>query len=410
MSGKVTLTFSNNKSHLPLFPLIMIELRKPFTFDRVSRIFFSILFAIAFIYVLILIKDALLPFLVAWLIAYLLNPLVGFFQHKLRFKNRIISIISTLLLAISIVMGVSWLLAPSVTDEIYKLKLLVSEYQNRKGALPLIPAEWSVYFKHNISLDYILSALTKEDIKQVVQQIAPKLWEFLSSSLNLVISILASIIILLYTIFILKDFDRISNGFIELFPIKYRNLVEQIMTDVSYGMNRYFRGQALVSLIVGILLATGFKIIGMPLGIIMGILMGIFNLVPYMKFIGLFPVIFLSLLKAAETNESFWVIIGLAFLVMGIVQAIEDTIIVPNVMGRVTGLNPAIILLSLSIWGSLLGLIGLIIALPATTLCLSYYKRYILHESDKKNSDSYPPDSMTNRTNTETNTRNQPEK
>lgn len=366
----------------------MIELRKPLTFDRVSRIFLSILFAVAFIYVLILIKDALLPFLVAWLIAYLLNPLVGFFQNRLRLKNRIISIIATLLFAISLISGISWILAPSVSDEIYKLRLLIEEYQSSKGPIPLIPAEWSVYFKHNISLDYILSALTKEDIKQLVQEVAPKLWEFLSSSLNLVISALASVIILLYTIFILKDFDRISNGFVELFPARYRDMVEQIVTDVSNGMNRYFRGQALVSFIVGILLATGFKIIGMPLGIIMGILMGILNLVPYMKFVGLLPVVFLSLLKAAETNESFWIIIGLAFLVMGIVQAIEDSIIVPNIMGRVTGLNPAIILLSLSIWGSLLGLIGLIIALPATTLCLSYYKRYILHESDKKKSDS----------------------
>jgi Predicted permease len=375
----------------------MIELRKPFTFDRVSRIFFSILFVIASIYVVILIKEALLPFLIAWLIAYLLNPIVGFFQNRLKFRNRILAIIATLLFATSIVIGASWLLAPSVTDEIYKLKQLVSEYQSRKGPIPLIPAEWSFYFKHNISLDYILSALTKEDIKQLVQQIAPKLWEFLSSSLNLFLSILASVIILLYTIFILKDFDRISNGFIELFPVKYRNLVEQIITDVSYGMNRYFRGQALVSLIVGILLAIGFKIIEMPLGIIMGLMMGIFNLVPYMKFIGLLPIIILSLLKAAETNENFWVIIGLAFLIMAIVQGIEDMIIVPNIMGRVTGLNPAIILLSLSIWGSLLGLIGLIIALPATTLCLSYYKRYILHEIDKKNPSIYDADSMTNR-------------
>ncbi|MDP4271594.1 MAG: AI-2E family transporter [Bacteroidota bacterium] len=375
----------------------MIELRKPFTFDRVSRIFFSIIFAIAIIYILILIKEALLPFLIAWLIAYLLNPLVGFFQNKLKFKNRILAIIATIIFAISIIIGASWLLAPSVTDEIYKLKLLINEYQNRKGPIPLIPAEWTIYFKHNISLDYLLSALTKEDIKQLIQQVAPRFWEFLSSSLNLVLSVLASVIILLYTIFILKDFDRISNGFIELFPVRYRNLVEQIISDVSYGMNRYFRGQALVSLIVGTLLAIGFKIIGMPLGIIMGLLMGLLNLIPYMKFVGLLPIVFLSLLKAAETNESFWVIIGLAFLVMAIVQGIEDMIIVPNVMGRVTGLNPAIILLSLSIWGSLLGLIGLIIALPATTLCLSYYKRYILHEIDKKNPSTYDADSMTNR-------------
>ena len=52
-------------------------------------------------------------------------------------------------------------------------------------------------------------------------------------------------------------------------------------------------------------------------------------------------------------------------------------------MGKAMGLNPAIILLSLSIWGTILGFIGLIIALPLTTLCLSYYKRFILHEDNE---------------------------
>jgi predicted PurR-regulated permease PerM len=57
---------------------------------------------------------------------------------------------------------------------------------------------------------------------------------------------------------------------------------------------------------------------------------------------------------------------------------VGDLILTPRIMGKEMGLNPAIILLSLSIWGSLLGFIGLIIALPLTTLLLSYYNRYII--------------------------------
>ena len=53
-------------------------------------------------------------------------------------------------------------------------------------------------------------------------------------------------------------------------------------------------------------------------------------------------------------------------------------------MGHVTGLNPAIILLSLSIWGTLLGVIGMIIALPLTSLVLAYYQKYILKENPEK--------------------------
>ncbi len=65
-------------------------------------------------------------------------------------------------------------------------------------------------------------------------------------------------------------------------------------------------------------------------------------------------------------------------IVFVVVQVIQDLLLVPKIMGKAMGLNPAIILLSLSVWGALFGLIGMIIALPLTTLLISYYKRFIL--------------------------------
>ena len=145
-------------------------------------------------------------------------------------------------------------------------------------------------------------------------------------------------------------------------------------------MNRYFRGQALIALCVGVLLAVGFKIIDFPLAVTLGLFIGVLNLIPYMQTIGIIPMLILALLRSAETGENFWIIFGLALLVLGIVQMIQDLFLTPRIMGKAMGLNPAIILLALSIWGTLLGFIGLIIALPLTTLCLSYYKRFILQD------------------------------
>ena len=65
-------------------------------------------------------------------------------------------------------------------------------------------------------------------------------------------------------------------------------------------------------------------------------------------------------------------------IVFAVVQAIQDGFLTPQIMGHVTGLNAAIILLSLSIWGSLLGMLGMIIALPLTTLLLNYYQKYVI--------------------------------
>ena len=149
--------------------------------------------------------------------------------------------------------------------------------------------------------------------------------------------------------------------------------------DVETSMNRYFRGQSLIALCVGVLLAIGFKIINFPLAITLGLFIGFLNLIPYLQTIGLIPMVLLALLRSAETGENFWVLFGLSLLVLIIVQAIQDLFLTPRIMGKAMGLNPAIILLSLSIWGTLLGFIGLIVALPLTTLCLSYYKRFILN-------------------------------
>ena len=145
-------------------------------------------------------------------------------------------------------------------------------------------------------------------------------------------------------------------------------------------MNSYFRGQSLIALIVGILFSIGFLIIDFPLAIGLGLFIGLLNLVPYLQLIGLIPTIALALMKSLETGQSFWVILLMALAVFAVVQTIQDMYLTPRIMGKVMGLNPAVILLSLSIWGSLLGFIGLIIALPLTTLCLSYYRRFVLKE------------------------------
>lgn len=107
-------------------------------------------------------------------------------------------------------------------------------------------------------------------------------------------------------------------------------------------------------------------------------------MVPYLQIIGFLPTIILAILKAADTGENFWIIIAGALAVFAIVQTIQDTLLVPKIMGKITGLNPAIILLSLSIWGSLMGMLGMIIALPLTTLMLSYYQRFIINKEKIK--------------------------
>ena len=217
---------------------------------------------------------------------------------------------------------------------------------------------------------------------EALRDALPKVWALLSESVNLLFSVFTLFIMLLYVVFILMDYESISQGWVGLLPPKYRPFTVRLLTDIKEGMNRYFRGQTLVAFCVGVLFSIGFLIIDFPLAIGLGMLIGLLNLVPYLQIIGFIPTVLLAILKTADTGGNFWFILGSALLVFVVVQVIQDGFLVPRIMGHITGLNPAIILLSLSVWGYALGIIGLILALPVTTLAISYYKRYVVGDSD----------------------------
>ena len=360
---------------------------KPFTFDRVSRIVFSVLMIGGLIYLLAVLKNALLPFLIAWLMAYMMQPFVRFFQYKLKFKSRVLSITAVLVSLAGLLILLYQLVVPSIIDEIQGTFQLFQTHQGNPENIPLIPESWRIYIVNQMDLLHLSELVSRENLLNTLKQIAPRLWTLLSSTFSLLFSVTILFVVMLYFIFILLDYEKIAEGWIKLIPERYRPFAQGLAEDVEVSMNRYFRGQALIALCVGVLFAIGFKIIDFPLAVSLGLFIGFLNLIPYLQTLGLIPMLLLSLLKAAETGGSFWLIFGSALLVLCVVQGIQDLFLTPKIMGKAMGLNPAIILLSLSIWGTLLGFVGLIVALPLTTLSLSYYKRFILMEQSKIESD-----------------------
>ena len=356
---------------------------KPFTFDRVVRLIIGAVIALAIIYALHYFKGVLLPFFIAWLLAYLIYPMVNFVRFKLRFKSHTLSVITVLVAIIGIIVTGIRFFVPMLISEFLKLKNLIFTYAQR-DASGLIPQDWESFLQYTIAASNLEHLFDHKNIIEIARDLFPHAWGLLTSSFSVLVSVFLVFIVLLYLFFILKDYDKISKGFIEMIPVKQREFVSELMENVQSSMRRYYRGQATIALTVGILFCIGFSIIGLPLAILMGLLLGVLNLVPYMQVLGIPPTIILMLLRVAEDGGSpWWALISLA-LVYIIVQIIQDGFLVPKIMGKAMGLNPAVILLSLSIWGVLLGILGLIIALPATTLLIAYYKKFILSETDEQ--------------------------
>lgn len=351
--------------------------QKKITFDSFIRGVLSGAVVIAILYLLKRLSGVLLPFFMAWLVAYLTYPMVTFYQHKLRMKNRVISIVAVMLTLLIVIAGAGCFFIPPMIEECVRLKHLIEVYFIEGNGGASIPKTITQFLRENIDPIWLKETLNAENVMTAFQKLVPQMWNLISTSYNIVLALITVFIMLLYLFFILLDYEQIASGWITLLPAKHRDKTIKLTTDIKDSMNRYFRGQAVVAFCVGILFSIGFLIIDFPLAIGLGLFIGLLNMVPYLQIIGFVPTILLALLKAADTGDNFWWILGSALLVFCIVQLIQDAFLVPKIMGKITGLNPAIILLSLSIWGSLMGMLGMIIALPCTTLLLSYYQKYI---------------------------------
>ena len=349
-------------------------------FDRFVRgaMLAGVLFLLG--YAINALSSVLLPFVLAWMLAYMLNPVVTFLQERCRMRLRWLSVTVTLLLLCAILAGFLLLIVPPSIEEFKHLKSLIIEYLRNGSGNASIPTIVSDFIREHLENEEVRNFLQTNDVQAFLRQSLERIGNLVWATANAVWKLFSWCITLLYLFFLLMDFEKASTGWIHYVPKRFRASVELLAQDVQKGMSAYFRGQALVALCVGILFATGFFIIDLPLAIGFGLFVGALNFVPYLQMISIPMAVLLALLKAAETGENFWGILLLVTLVYVVVQLIQDLVIVPRIMGRIMGLSPALILLSLSVWGYLLGILGLIIALPLTTLILSYYKRYIIKD------------------------------
>lgn len=364
----------------------MAYVRKEFTFDRVVRLGIGLAVCGAVLWLLNYLKGVLLPFAVACLLAYMMNPLVEWNKRVLRLKGRTLATILTLVEFSMVVAGILWLLIPYVYHESHRMVLMLGEYVQAQLNVPYLPAAIHEFIKQYIDLDYIQSLLTREQWMSLLSEAANQTWSFVNSTMSMVLTMCSWMLVLMYLIFILIDYDKITGGFKRAVPVRYRKIALRLLRDVKDSMNHYFRGQALIAAIVGVMFSIGFTLIGLPMGIMLGLFIGLLNMIPYLQLVSIPIATMLCLVSSVSTGGSFWEMFGWMVLVYCVVQAIQDLILTPKIMGKSMGLNPAIMLLSLSIWGALLGFIGLIVALPLTTLLLAYYDEYVAVRDKEKTS------------------------
>ena len=343
------------------------------TVDRIMRLVIGLAIAAALIYLVRYLSNVLLPFFVACFIAYILQPIVDMNRRLTRTKGRVIPSILTLIDVTVVIALVVYIFLPSVIKELNTLDDILKSVSSGEVKLPKFYVTVVDFINKYFNPDNISGMLDGTHIEALLSKGS----SLLEESIGVVMEILSWLLTLIYILFILIDYPEISRGFKLIIPHKYRPRTMVVVRDVVNSMNHYFRGQGVVAMCAAVFYCIGFSIVGLPLAIPMGIIVGVLYMIPYFQYVTLIPVAAICFVYSLGGSVEFLPEIGKCLLVYVVSQCICDYVVTPHIMGKEMGLNPAIILLSLSVWGSLLGIIGMIIALPVTALIMTYYERYI---------------------------------
>ncbi|MFQ5510599.1 MAG: AI-2E family transporter [Candidatus Krumholzibacteriia bacterium] len=362
----------------------MILDKSPYTFDRVVRIGIAAAFVWALVWLMGRLSDVLIPFAAALLLAYLIHPLVRLIEKRVRRRGAAVAVALSLIAAVAV--GFWWALIPVIAHQVTDMGRILSDVVHNsdiaeRAAQKLPPNLWQA-IKDLVARDDVQAVFKTENFadaaRAVGSKVLPGVWGIITGTANILITLVGLTVVGLYLVFLLLDYEVVSRKWKALLPPTYREAAADFLRDFESAMNRYFRGQAAMALVVGVLYALGFWMVGLPMGILLGLFIGLLNMVPYLQIVGLIPAYLFATIDALDKGGSLWIEIGLVTLVVVVAEIVQSAVLMPRVMGKATGLSPVVILLSLSVWGKLLGVFGLLIALPMTCLLYAYYQRYIL--------------------------------
>lgn len=334
----------------------------------------------AAIWVLNSLSAVLIPFILALILDYIIDPLVDRVQRMV--KNRVAAVLLTMLGLLIVLGGLLAIAIPMVGKEAKHFADLV------RDQLPALQAQVQhTPWLHDAvvslgGIDYH-TYLTTDNLMALGKKALPGFWSGLGSVFGWFFGLVAVFTTLLYMVFLLVDEAEIAGKWKTLLPEDYRAPMTALVHDLQRVMNAYFRGQLQIAGILTVVYIIGFNIIGLPLATLLGVLAGALGLIPYFGLLSILPVAFCVGIYCMEHHTGFWGMMVWVVVVYIAAQALEGLVLTPRIQGKNTGLRPVVILLALSIWGSVLGLVGLLLALPLTTLLLSYYRRFVLGEAEE---------------------------
>ncbi len=321
---------------------------------------------------IIMIGKVLIPFIIALILAYILNPLLEKIQNKIKIKRSIICFIAALIVAIMI-FSLPLYLLPSLA---LQLKTVINKIPDainaiNKNILDPLNIKYAVNF--HIQLDQI-KVLILSNMQGIFQKL--DLLPLLARNGMLAIEALVYMILTPFILFYsLINWQYILKFFENLIPRPYLTNMLMIFKEIDLMLASYLRGQILVMFIMAVYYAMALHFVGLSSGIVIGILTGLLVFIPYLGILTGF--ILALLISLAQFNDMHEIIAVL--VVFGIGHVLEGALVTPFLVGGRIGLNPIMIILSLMVFGQLFGIVGVLLALPLSTISVVLIKHIKLY-------------------------------
>ncbi len=347
-------------------------------------------------------KGVLVSLLLAFTVAYIFDPVVDFIERRKVFlsKKHVPRAVAIAILITTLTLIGSGILTYAIPKTIsggrqvvVALKVKYPDYQRwvegliekygqtaatallkpqQEGEKEFIPGEGS----HQALRKELLDAVP--DLKKYIPYITGFIFGVIKhifySTFGFVGLLTNFLIFSVVSVYLLNDFNQIVERLRELIPLPRRQRTIEIISKMDDNLRGFFRGQITVCMILSLIYSIGLTAAGIPLAFLIGFIGGIGNIVPYVGTIaGITLAMILSLIQYQDTRHLIYVVI-----VFAIGQLLDGTVLTPKIVGGRLGLSPVAIIVSIIIWSQLLGFLGLLLAVPITSVAKVFIDEFIV--------------------------------
>jgi len=344
---------------------------------------------VIFILLLLALGDVLVPFFLGGAIAYFLDPVAD--RLETWGLSRTLSTVVITLSGILVFIIVFLLVVPTLIGQ---LGQLITQIGQIVADLPETWYNFGTWLNQRFPSIDLESAFLQEQLANLGSAIQARSGEvvsaLLSSAQGIVSAIVLVVIVPVVFFYLLLDWDRMVAQIDDLLPRDHQATIRMIAGDIDKTLASFIRGQGTVCLILGVYYAIALMIAGLNFGLIVGFIAGLISFIPYVgALVGGALAIGLALFQwwsgtevvdgqTIETSIN-WLRIGIVGAIFMTGQFLEGNILTPKLVGGSIGLHPVWLIFALSVFGSLFGFVGMLIAVPVAAV-IGVLARFLIKE------------------------------